>query len=96
MSKLTEEHTDGTVSVEVELGFTKSMGPNTYEFLRVDIRQGMRGKPGTNLDELEEFAEEITERLYDKIEGRLVERVKQLDEELGPKRSRSSSIHAKG
>lgn len=94
MSNLTE-HGDGTVSVEVELGFTKSMGKGTYEFLRVDIRQGLRGKPGTDLDQLEVYAEEITTRLYEKIEGQIVAKVRELDAQLGPKRSRDSSIHAK-
>lgn len=95
MANLTENG-DGTVSVEVELGFTKSMGAGTYEFLRVDIRQGLRGKPGTDLDQLEVYAEEITERLYTKLEGKLVEKVRELDDQLGPKRAKDSSIHAKG
>lgn len=94
MANLTE-HGDGTVSVEVELGFTKSMGKDTYEFVRVDIRQGLRGKPGTDLDQLEVYAEEVTERLYTKVEGKLVEKVREIDEQLGPKRSRDSKIHAK-
>lgn len=94
MSNLTE-HPDGTVSVEVELGFTKSMGQGTYEFLRVDIRQGLRGKAGTDFDQLEVYAEEVTERLYERVEGKLIEKVRQIDEELGPKRAKDSSIHAK-
>jgi len=95
MAELTENN-DGTVSVEVELGFTKSMGSGTYEFLRVDIRQGLRGRPGTDLDQLELYAEEVTERLYEKVEGKLVEKVADIDKQLGPKRAKDSSIHAKG
>lgn len=96
MAELKEEHEDGTVSVEVELGFTKSMGAGSYEFLRVDIRRGLRGTPGQDLDKLEEFANEVTERLYNSLSDQLSKRVREIDEELGPKRAKDSKIHAKG
>lgn len=89
------EGSDGKVRVEVELGFTKSMGEGTYEFLRVDIRQGYEAKPGDDLSDLENFAGEMAERIYSSLEEALVARVMQIDEELGPK-SRASSIHARG
>ena len=94
MSNLSETG-DGKVRVEVELGFTKSMGQGTYEFLRVDIRQGYEAKPGDDLDKLDRFAHEMTEKIYSSLEEALVARVIEIDEELGPK-SRHSSIHAKG
>lgn len=74
--------------VEVELGFTKSMGEGTYEFLRYDVRYADTPKEGESLDDVEE-------RLYNKAEAKVVERVRKLDEELGPKRSKSSRIHAR-
>lgn len=72
--------------VEVELGFTKSMGEGSYEFIRVDIRHTDDvGEDETHVD--------TEERLYRTLEERLVIRVKELDEALGP-RGRASKIHA--
>lgn len=75
----------GVPDVEVELGFTKSMGEGTYEFLRVDIRH--RGHV-----EEDEDINEATDRLYKNLEAVIVEKVNELDKALGP-RGRTSQIH---
>lgn len=75
----------GPPQVEVELGFTKSMGEGTYEFLRVDIRH--RG----HIQE-EEDINSTTDRVYKNLEEVIVEKVNELDKALGP-RGRSSKIH---
>lgn len=77
--------TPGMPDVEVELGFTKSMGEGTYEFLRVDVRH--RGSA-----EGEEDINDATSRIYKNLEGVIVEKVNELDKALGP-RGRSSQIH---
>lgn len=74
-------------SVEVELGFTKSMGAGTYEFLRVDIRHRDDVLP-------DETHDEVTDRIYEALSSKLVEKVNQIDEDLGASAS-ESRIHAK-
>ena len=71
--------------LEVELGFTKSMGPGTFESLRVDFRRRFHREPG-------ETDEEMEQRGYDHVSNLLVQRVDELDRDLGP-RGRESTIH---
>ena len=80
--------------IEVELGFTKSMGEKTYEFIRVDIRQGYTLGDGEDFEEAKQYLNEVTTKIYENIEGQLVEKVRELDNSLGD-RAKSSKIHAR-
>lgn len=86
MAELTEIQ-DKTVfeGVEVELGFTKSMGEGSYEFLRGDVRWRSALKDG-------ESHAEATDRVYAELEEKLVATIDELDRALGP-RGRTSQIH---
>lgn len=75
----------GMPDVEVELGFTKSMGEGTYEFLRVDIRHRGHAEEGEDIND-------ATDRVYKNLEELIVEKVNELDKALGP-RGRASQIH---
>lgn len=76
----------GSHDVEVEMGFTKSMGEKTYEFIRTDIRYRGRLTEGQNHDQL-------ADELYQALEEKLVEKVNEIDKALGP-RGRTSQIHS--
>ena len=84
--ELLEPVREGYPRVDVALGFTKNIG--SYENLKVYIGWG-------DLVESGETHEEATERVYSKLEAELVRRVNQINDELGPKRSAESGIHAR-
>lgn len=97
MAELTEPEGELLVSpgqhdVEIELGFTKSMGEGTYEFLRVDIRHRATLGEDENVDEFLERVNVLTDKVYTNLEEKIVEKVDELDKALGP-RGRASKIH---
>lgn len=70
MAELVEgpEHT-----VKVNLGYTKSMGAGTYEFVRVDIGLDVKGHGNPS---------ETFNKAYDWAESRLIEKVDEMVKEL--------------
>lgn len=93
MSELEDKAGAGTHDIQVELGFTKSMGKDTYEFLRVDIRHGLRLGNDDDLDTVLDNINQLTNKIYENLEVKIVEKVDELDLALGP-RGRHSKIHS--